>query len=329
MLSIRILVIFLTCSIGWCQCLAAAPVKEEIRIPTASKNTSDVDVYSGRVFRTDTIKGMLLIPENGKAPMPLMIVMHGSGGLSKRDFIWANDFIRAGIAALVLDAFTPRNISATTNDQGQITYAASTLDVLYALKAISLDNRFDPSRIGVIGFSRGGVAAIYSADDKFRAAVGSHRFAVHYALYPGCRALIKQFDGSPLRIYQGGNDSYDSPVACKELVSEAKKHQVDAVHIIYEGVSHGFDNEYNRGGHFYPNGVTLKRCNYRWDAASASAKDIQSGRTISGKDFAAYKNGCTDRGVAVEFNRQAYIATRDAILSDVSRKLLNRPHFQR
>jgi dienelactone hydrolase len=305
----------------WHSPLHAATSIEEISIATASRSTSDLDVYVGRVFPTDTIRGTLLIPDGVKAPMPLMIVMHGSGGRSKRDLVWADDFVQQGIAALVLDTFTSRGVSATTNDQGQITYAASTLDVLYALKAISSDKRFDASRVGVIGFSRGGVAALYSADDKFRSAVGSHKFAVHYALYPGCRVLIHRFDGSPLRIYQGDSDSYDSPTPCKELIDSAKAHQIDAAQVVFEGVRHGFDNDANTGGHVYPNGVTWKRCDYRWDTATASAKDIPSGRTIPGKDFAAYKSGCTDHGIAVEFNEQAYKETRNAVLSDSVQQL--------
>jgi dienelactone hydrolase len=66
--------------------------------------------------------------------------------------------------------------------------AADVAGALAALRLLATHPSIDPSRIGVIGFSRGGSAAINSALEPIRHAIINEdlRFAAHVALYPGC-----------------------------------------------------------------------------------------------------------------------------------------------
>ena len=91
-----------------------------------------------------------------------MVVAHGSAGVSDaREMRWAKDLVAMGMAAFVVDSFTPRNVRQTATDQGRLSTAANVADALAALRLIATHPRIDPDRIGIIGFSKGGQVALY------------------------------------------------------------------------------------------------------------------------------------------------------------------------
>jgi len=54
---------------------------------------------------------------------------------------------------------------------------------------LATDPRIDPTRIGHIGFSRGGAIALHSAVEPMRQAViagAEPKYATHVAVYPPC-----------------------------------------------------------------------------------------------------------------------------------------------
>jgi hypothetical protein len=70
--------------------------------------------------------GDLKLPKKATAPVPAMIVVHGSSGVSHdREFWWADHLNDMGVAAFVVDSFTPRNIRETSTDQTQLSTAAN------------------------------------------------------------------------------------------------------------------------------------------------------------------------------------------------------------
>lgn len=88
----------------------------------------------------------------------------------------------------MVDSFTPRNVRETATDQARLPTAANVADALAALRLLATHPRIDPDRIGIIGFSKGGQVALYTALEPFRRAVidDDRRFAAHVALYPYC-----------------------------------------------------------------------------------------------------------------------------------------------
>ena len=67
------------------------------------------------------------------------------------------------------------------------------MDAFPALKILSLDSRVDSSRIGVMGFSKGGGVACRSALEPLRKAVlgadSDFKFALHIAVCAGCNQV--------------------------------------------------------------------------------------------------------------------------------------------
>lgn len=187
------------------------------------------------------LSGELTIPEKGDGRLPVAIVVHGSSGVGKREAGWAAFLQRQGYATFVIDYFGPRGITAKSPSQ-----PTPVGDVFQALARLAEHPRIDPTRIAVIGFSRGAVMSIDASNDGGRS-TGGIQGAVHVAMYPGCR---RGFINSaptlpPLLILLGTEDSYTTPGECQRLVAggAAKGRTVELM--IYEGATHAWDSDFN------------------------------------------------------------------------------------
>jgi dienelactone hydrolase len=85
-----------------------------------------------------------------------------------------------------LDSFTGRGIAFTAEEQSQLSSLAMIGDAYRALELLATHPRIDPARIAVMGFSKGGAVALYSALTRFQRLHGpaGARFAHHIAFYP-------------------------------------------------------------------------------------------------------------------------------------------------
>ena len=137
--------------------------------------------------------GELRLPLGATAPVPAVILVHGSGGISAGPDMWAHVLNEAGIAAFILDSFSGRDIVSTVEDQDQLNSLSMTLDAFRALDVLAAHPRIRPDRIAVWGFSKGAVPAVYSAMERFRGSFGSqNRFAAHVGFYTPCNVA---YDG--------------------------------------------------------------------------------------------------------------------------------------
>jgi len=201
----------------------------------------------GAPMAQTTVFGTLLLPPGSSGRTPAMVVAHGSGGVSDaREFKWARRLVAAGIAAFVVDSFTPRHIDSTAADQSKLSTAANVADAFSALKLLATHPRIDPARIGVIGFSKGGQVALYTALEPYRTAImkdSPARFAAHVALYPYCNDwhVTEHLTGSPLLLLLGGRDNYTPAQDCEDYAGWLRSKGVEATVIVYPQAVHGFD----------------------------------------------------------------------------------------
>ena len=148
----------------------------------ARKNTSNT--------RTQTVWGDLLMPKTMNGKVPALVIMHGSAGVEPwATDLWAAKLNPAGAAVFVVDSYKPRGVQETSTNQlgEQVTMPSQTADALNALRVLSTHSQIDSSRIYVIGMSRGGNPAFYSAWPMYQAAVNTNgaKFAGHIPMYPG------------------------------------------------------------------------------------------------------------------------------------------------
>ncbi len=148
-----------------------------------------------------------------------------------------------GIATFLVDSFTPRGISGTGANQSLLTYTTSGIDALKALEVLATHPRIDANRIGVIGFSRGGLAAQEAGFERFRAAVlpgTGLSFALHVAIYGGC-TQFGTTTGVPILHLMGDKDDYNSVGPCQEMTDKINARGGHVRLVVYPGALHGFD----------------------------------------------------------------------------------------
>jgi dienelactone hydrolase len=253
------------------------------------------------------IFGTLIVPKKATGPVPAMVVVHGSGGVShEREFWWADHLNDIGVAAFVVDSFTPRNIRETATEQTQLSTAANVADSLTALRLLATHPKVDKQRIGVIGFSKGGQVALYTALEPFRSAVIEEptRFAAHVPLYPYCNDwyVSEHITGAPVLMLLGGRDDYTPPGPCQDYAQWFKSKGADVDVVVYPNAYHGFDSL--RAPAHARNVVTGQNCNMKVDldkftvTIRATAEDIT--RTAS-----TYARGCIGKGATVGGDSEA------------------------
>lgn len=236
------------------------------------------------------VLGGTLHPPAAKPPWPVMLFVHGSGGLLRWHRRYAELLGAEGVAVAMLDHFGPRGIRRTVTDQEQLSSETMARDAHAALAVLAADPRIDAARAGVMGVSKGGSTAWRAALRRF---AGPHRFALHLALYPGCETRYHDMTttGAPIVLIVGLADSYTGHEPCFEL-GVALRAGGSAVEMYgLPGAMHGWDSGAGRWSH--PAGVTYAKCRFveiapgRWREVSSGiewdAHDLEGRRRAVGQ----------------------------------------------
>jgi dienelactone hydrolase len=212
-------------------------------------------------FETRTLRGAgskvageLRTPETGAGALPAVLVLHTSAGSSgdRISLHYIEKLNRAGIATLRISMFADsKSLPRSTRDV--LPHAFGSL--LY----LSQHSRIDPQRVGVLGFSYGGVMSLIMTSDEIvqEYTGGQVRFAAHLAVYPVCSAHLQilagknsvygtgtyqKVTGAPVHILAGELDTYDEPDSCPKFVAAlpagVRQHFGATV---YPGAHHVFD----------------------------------------------------------------------------------------
>jgi dienelactone hydrolase len=140
-----------------------------------------------------TLAGELRLPSSGNDRLPVIILIHGSGGIAGYVTDWEQELNAMGVATFLFDSFTPRGINNTREDQSQLGRLAMIFDAYRALELLAKHPRVDPARIAVMGFSRGGQAALYASMKRFQRMHGptNLEFAAYIPFYPDCMTTYR------------------------------------------------------------------------------------------------------------------------------------------
>lgn len=141
--------------IAFLAAVAASFAQTTIEFNSMNRKQGFPAILEHRAQYTDKISGVFTRPANAAGNVPVMVIMHSSGGINETTWEWSKFFLDMGVATFVVDSFKPRGIQYSTLDQSVLNYGASLADSLMALKVVSEQPGVDPKRIGVIGFSRG------------------------------------------------------------------------------------------------------------------------------------------------------------------------------
>jgi dienelactone hydrolase len=187
------------------------------------------------------LDGTLKLPP-GPGPFPVVILLHGCGGLGSNQKLWADRLNEWGYAAFVLDSFGPRGVRTVCapTAQSQVTPADRASDVISAALWLRGQPGIDPGRIGVLGNSHGGSTAAWVTQVVYEKRYpGLIKASVDY--YGACR--VPENHGTvPLLALAGEADSWGNPaLTCRAFARKMRPDQPFEVYT-YPGVVHAFDN---------------------------------------------------------------------------------------
>lgn len=150
-----------------------------------------------RVKDVSHVWGELHVPSNLTEKLPIVVLLHSNAGIVGVGDFYARALNSAGIATLEVDSFTPRGVRSG-NDRSAPVLCDRLQDVWGAFVFLAKDERFNPKRIGVAGFSSGAAVAIMSGMGVRPARLARDNsilpreqvYAAHFALYPACANIM-------------------------------------------------------------------------------------------------------------------------------------------
>ena len=151
------------------------------------------------------------------------------------------------MAALVIDSFGPRGVRRTADDQRRVSQEKSNADAVAGYRWLVGQPWIDPSRIIVIGMSRGGEAAYSAALVGLRQRMRATdvRFAAHVAIAPGS-CNFQQRDarttGAPVFFMLAELDDVHRVASCVDYIERMRA--AGNAHIrlgVYPGVHHAYE----------------------------------------------------------------------------------------
>lgn len=300
---VRILLLVFTLIFPW-RLLAQTPVRSladgrDGTIFFASSTPTSLDQYLETTKVPETVvSGELRLPA-GTERVPAVVLSHSAGGVSEdRDLAWAERFTSIGIAVFIVDSFTLRGVKGFAN---QPSFATSVADVYAALRLLVTHPRIDPTRVALMGFSRGGTVALTAALEPVRriGAPERERFAAHVALYPGCntRFLAANITEAPMLMLLGGADDQAPPEPCRRYGEWFRGMGAAIKVVVYPGAHHLFDG--TEPLHFIAQATTAGSCDTEYDIESRVLRRADTGAVLTGNEIGTYFNACASRGVHI------------------------------
>src|SRR5208337_200825 len=213
----RIPMKYLRC-IGW---LGVALLAVCVLRAGATSAGTKIDFSSLDTGHPRNVSGTLYVPENASAPVPAIVMVHGTTGIDQRGELYRQPLLDAGIAIFEVD-FKTGIYKGPMDRPKPDTFLPMAFAALKQLRKLPT---IDPNRIGVMGFSMGGHIALETALESNRKQwMGDEKGFIAFAtFYPVCKPFIKDLEksgskltGAPIIVFYGTEDSYDEGKAVPE-----------------------------------------------------------------------------------------------------------------
>src|SRR5258705_885455 len=192
-----------------------------------------------------TVAGEFRIAQ-GSGKLPVVVLMHGSSGVGAGMDPWVRHFNTMGISTFVIDGFSGRGLTAVGPNQALLGRLNFIVDIYRSLEILAKHPRVDPDRIVLMGFSRGGQAALYASLDRFQKLWNKSgaQFAAYIPFYPDCSTTYDNdtdVTSRPIQIFHGTPDDFNPVASCKAYLTRLQDAKRDVVLTEYPDSEHGFD----------------------------------------------------------------------------------------
>ncbi len=218
-------------------------------------------------------------------PFPAVVMLHGRAGsysslkrgqqdaaaLTQRHRMWGDFWAARGYLAIHVDSFGPRGRgdgfpknSYGSRPQEVSEQLVRPLDAYGALAYLRSRSDVLPDRIGVQGWSNGGMAVLATMGPKppgLQDTASFTGFRAAIAQYPGCRVQSTQSDYvpyAPLLLMVAERDDEVSPTVCRTFAESLRARGAALEFIWYDGAHHSYDDPGKTRQSHEPNRLALQ-----------------------------------------------------------------------
>lgn len=302
-------------------CFFAGPVWTEEEPFTTEAMTFATNVVPDTTNDEDVdIEATLYIPKHAKFPIAAVIIAPSSSGIEdEREIYYAKELVKAGMAALVIDSFTPRGLTDSVYDQSLLEAWDIENDAIAAFQELAADKRFKPNRIAIMGVSKGGSVAMNTALTARRkwTGVDDVRFAAHVAISPDCTWTTRRANttGAPMFFMLAELDEQTLPQPClaqAARIKEAGNKRVETK--VYPGAHHAWE-ELGAEPEYDPKAENYSQCRV-WIEDDGKMFSADTGELVPEDEWHAWaKTNCMTLGTKCcgGTRERKEAATRDII----------------
>lgn len=281
---------------------------------------------------TQTVWGDLVMPKQATGRVPALVIMHGSAGVEPWAYdLWAPRMNAAGAAVFVVDSYKPRGVSGTTQDQNdsKVNVPSQIADAMNALRVLATHPKIDSNRIFVVGMSRGGNPAFYTAWPMYQAPVNTNgaKYAGHIPMYPGmCNTRYRADQGTrstaPIFFALPDRETEDlqDVAICERYAKELAAAGSNVTYKEYKGAYHAWDGggrkfRYEQVHSSKPCDLELFMTDSQGGGVGRNARDFKTNREIKTyEEWGAAVDSCMAR---VPSRIGGNAAQTDAVIADI------------
>ena len=216
-------------------------------VTTGAAAAENVDIPDDGV----TLHALLYRP-SGPGPFPGVVALHDCGGLEEESATehygeWAKLLSGKGFVVVFPDSYGSRGLGPQCRVRESKVHASRerVADANAARHWLQAQKFVRPEHISLLGWSNGGIAALWAVRPNSAPKDGSPDFRSAVALYPGCRRLRQTAWSArvPTLILIGSADDWTPASACQQMVAGAHGRSARAEIIVYPGAHHEFDRD--------------------------------------------------------------------------------------
>jgi len=205
------------------------------------------------------LTGRIYFPSEGTGPYPALVALHGAGGIFPYQLWWADWISQQGFIVLSIDSYCTRghlcehssgdedkNRGKIMRNWKKVSLKQRMFDAVAGYQYLSNNPLVKKDSIGLIGWSWGGTAALFTQKFSKRLSLPENGFKGTIAFYPNFKHVQnhRQWKGpgkiaQPTLILYGKSDSLESDGSYKKL--KAAKHPGPLTVIGYKGAVRKFD----------------------------------------------------------------------------------------
>ncbi|RPG05476.1 MAG: hypothetical protein CBE27_001630 [Pelagibacteraceae bacterium TMED267] len=204
------------------------------------------------------VDALIAYPKKGEGPFPIVVFNHSSGGARLFSNEWfkfnrqqARMLLKKGIAVMFVDNFNGRSVISAGADQAQVSTYSFYIDAFMTLEYLSKNPKINIKKVGITGWSRGGMNSLAIAEKRIRDTLISKDlyYAASIPRSVECRQSGFFRNPQPIKetkiwMVNGKDDDASHAHICEEYGEKMKANGADIKVTTKAGWGHGFEANY-------------------------------------------------------------------------------------